>query len=105
MAFKNRDFLFFFLIGTLTSFFSSLSLYQVMGILPSLLDGDCFVRSNSLSSDIGILFELGITYRCNVSVGRCSGKCSKCRFIKGTSSPQSEGRTRDYPSLGNRIRE
>ncbi|XP_063247411.1 nephrocystin-1 isoform X3 [Prinia subflava] len=38
---------------------------RVMGILPSLLDGDCFVRSNSLSSDTGILFELGITYRCN----------------------------------------
>ncbi|XP_064301623.1 nephrocystin-1 isoform X1 [Phalacrocorax carbo] len=35
---------------------------RVTGILPSLLDGDCFVRSNSLSSDIGVLFELGITY-------------------------------------------
>ncbi|NXN02539.1 NPHP1 protein, partial [Sylvia borin] len=35
---------------------------RVMGILPSLLDGDSFVRSSSLSSDIGILFELGITY-------------------------------------------
>ncbi|XP_035752140.1 nephrocystin-1 [Egretta garzetta] len=35
---------------------------RVTGILPSLLDGDCFVRSDSLSSDIGILFELGITY-------------------------------------------
>ncbi|NXN97509.1 NPHP1 protein, partial [Rhinopomastus cyanomelas] len=35
---------------------------RVTGILPSLLDGDCFVRSNSPSSDIGILFELGITY-------------------------------------------
>ncbi|NWS84089.1 NPHP1 protein, partial [Toxostoma redivivum] len=35
---------------------------RVMGILPSLLDGDTFVRSSSLSSDIGILFELGITY-------------------------------------------
>ncbi|NWI34910.1 NPHP1 protein, partial [Sula dactylatra] len=35
---------------------------RVTGILPSLLDGDCFVRSNSLTSDIGILFELGITY-------------------------------------------
>ncbi|NXD84634.1 NPHP1 protein, partial [Halcyon senegalensis] len=35
---------------------------RVTGILPSLLDGDCFVRSNSLSTDIGILFELGITY-------------------------------------------
>ncbi|XP_032538095.1 nephrocystin-1 isoform X3 [Chiroxiphia lanceolata] len=38
---------------------------RVMGLLPSLLDGDCFVRSNSLSSDIGMLFELGITYTCN----------------------------------------
>ncbi|XP_021247643.1 nephrocystin-1 isoform X3 [Numida meleagris] len=35
---------------------------RVTGILPSLLDGDCFVRSNSLSSDIGLLFEIGITY-------------------------------------------
>ncbi|XP_054838977.1 nephrocystin-1 [Eublepharis macularius] len=35
---------------------------RVTGILPCLLDGDCFVRSNSPSPDIGILFELGITY-------------------------------------------
>ncbi|XP_071438364.1 nephrocystin-1 isoform X1 [Pithys albifrons albifrons] len=38
---------------------------RVMGLLPTLLDGDCFVRSSSLSSDIGILFELGITYWCS----------------------------------------
>lgn len=76
-----------------------------MGILPSVLDGDCFVRSNSLSSDIGILFELGITYKCNVSVGRCSGNRFKCRLIKGTSCPSVENRTREYPSLENRSRE
>ncbi|XP_040850014.1 nephrocystin-1 isoform X5 [Ochotona curzoniae] len=35
---------------------------QVTGILPCLLDGDCFIRSNSSSPDIGILFELGISY-------------------------------------------
>ncbi|NXN09000.1 NPHP1 protein, partial [Indicator maculatus] len=35
---------------------------RVTGISPSLLDGDCFVRSSSLSSDIGLLFEVGITY-------------------------------------------
>nr|XP_019574599.1 PREDICTED: nephrocystin-1 isoform X4 [Rhinolophus sinicus] len=35
---------------------------QVTGILPCLLDGDCFLRSNSLSPDLGILFELGISY-------------------------------------------
>ncbi|OWK53377.1 Nephrocystin-1 [Lonchura striata] len=54
-------------------FFSSL--YQVMGILPSLLDGDSFVRSNSLSSDIGILFELGITYKCNSTGERGELSC------------------------------
>ncbi|XP_012875208.1 PREDICTED: nephrocystin-1 [Dipodomys ordii] len=35
---------------------------QVTGILPCLLDGDCFIRSNSSSLDLGILFELGISY-------------------------------------------
>ncbi|XP_038607338.1 nephrocystin-1 [Tachyglossus aculeatus] len=35
---------------------------RVTGILPNLLDGDCFVRSNSPCSDLGILFELGVTY-------------------------------------------
>uniref|UniRef100_A0A2K6L9B8 Nephrocystin-1 n=1 Tax=Rhinopithecus bieti TaxID=61621 RepID=A0A2K6L9B8_RHIBE len=35
---------------------------QVSRILPCLLDGDCFIRSNSASPDIGILFELGISY-------------------------------------------
>ncbi|XP_054239586.1 nephrocystin-1 [Indicator indicator] len=35
---------------------------RVTGISPSLLDGDCFVRSSSLSSDVGLLFEVGITY-------------------------------------------
>ncbi|XP_037383736.1 nephrocystin-1 isoform X2 [Talpa occidentalis] len=35
---------------------------QVTGILPCLLDGDCFVRSNSSSPDLGLLFELGISY-------------------------------------------
>ncbi|XP_073906342.1 nephrocystin-1 isoform X2 [Castor canadensis] len=35
---------------------------QVTGILPCLLDGDCFIRSNSSSLELGILFELGISY-------------------------------------------
>ncbi|XP_050829012.1 nephrocystin-1 isoform X5 [Serinus canaria] len=48
---------------------------RVMGILPSLLDGDCFVRSSSLSSDIGILFELGITYKCNSTGERGELSC------------------------------
>ncbi|KAM4804344.1 nephrocystin-1-like isoform X2 [Urocitellus parryii] len=35
---------------------------KVTGILPCLLHGDCFIRSNSSSPDLGILFELGISY-------------------------------------------
>ncbi|KAF4802621.1 nephrocystin 1 [Turdus rufiventris] len=48
---------------------------RVMGILPSLLDGDTFVRSSSLSSDIGILFELGITYKSNSTGERGELSC------------------------------
>ncbi|NXS94507.1 NPHP1 protein, partial [Jacana jacana] len=48
---------------------------RVTGILPSLLDGDCFVRSNSLYSDIGILFELDITYICNSTGERGELSC------------------------------
>uniref|UniRef100_A0A4W3JSL9 Nephrocystin-1 n=2 Tax=Callorhinchus milii TaxID=7868 RepID=A0A4W3JSL9_CALMI len=40
---------------------------RVTGILPSLLDGDCFIRSNSQFPNIGILFELGITYVRNLT--------------------------------------
>ncbi|XP_054331628.1 nephrocystin-1 isoform X6 [Pongo pygmaeus] len=35
---------------------------KVTRILPCLFDGDCFIRSNSASPDLGILFELGISY-------------------------------------------
>ncbi|NWU92849.1 NPHP1 protein, partial [Upupa epops] len=48
---------------------------RVTGILPSLLDGDCFVRSNSPSSDVGLLFELGITYVCSATGERGELSC------------------------------
>ncbi|XP_056333066.1 nephrocystin-1 [Danio aesculapii] len=35
---------------------------RMTGMLPCLLDGDCFVRCDSESPDLGILFELGVTY-------------------------------------------
>ncbi|XP_068931674.1 nephrocystin-1 isoform X1 [Petaurus breviceps papuanus] len=35
---------------------------RVTGILPCLLDGDCFIRSNSSSPELGILFEVGVSY-------------------------------------------
>ncbi|XP_010177816.1 PREDICTED: nephrocystin-1, partial [Mesitornis unicolor] len=48
---------------------------RVTGILPCLLDGDCFVRSSSLSSDIGLLFEIGITYMRNSTGERGELSC------------------------------
>ncbi|XP_034463709.1 nephrocystin-1 [Hippoglossus hippoglossus] len=35
---------------------------RMTGVLPALLDGDCFLRCNSASPDLGILFELGVTF-------------------------------------------
>ncbi|XP_013889255.1 nephrocystin-1 [Austrofundulus limnaeus] len=35
---------------------------MMSGILPTLLDGDCFLRSDSLSPNLGILFELGVSF-------------------------------------------
>ncbi|XP_072546652.1 nephrocystin-1 [Salminus brasiliensis] len=35
---------------------------RMSSMLPCLLDGDCFIRCDSDSPDLGILFELGITY-------------------------------------------
>ncbi|XP_037321154.2 nephrocystin-1 [Pungitius pungitius] len=35
---------------------------RTTGLLPALLDGDCFLRCNSPSPDLGLLFELGVTF-------------------------------------------
>ncbi|KTG06317.1 hypothetical protein cypCar_00006238 [Cyprinus carpio] len=35
---------------------------RMTGMLPCLLDGDCFLHCDSESPDLGILFELGVTY-------------------------------------------
>ncbi|XP_064227741.1 nephrocystin-1-like isoform X3 [Aotus nancymaae] len=48
---------------------------QVTRILPCLLDGDCFIRSNSVSPDLGILFELGISYISNSTGERGELSC------------------------------
>ncbi|XP_064227757.1 nephrocystin-1-like isoform X1 [Aotus nancymaae] len=48
---------------------------QVTRILSCLLDGDCFIRSNSVSPDLGILFELGISYISNSTGERGELSC------------------------------
>ncbi|XP_061546021.1 nephrocystin-1 isoform X2 [Phycodurus eques] len=35
---------------------------RTAGLLPSLLDGDCFLRCDADNPDLGILFELGVTF-------------------------------------------
>ncbi|XP_041921375.1 nephrocystin-1 isoform X2 [Alosa sapidissima] len=35
---------------------------RMSGQLPSLLDGECFLRCDSASANLGVLFELGVTY-------------------------------------------
>ncbi|MEQ2295405.1 hypothetical protein AMECASPLE_013949 [Ameca splendens] len=48
---------------------------RMTSILPTVLDGDCFLRCNSLSPDIGILFELGVTFLRNSTGERGDLSC------------------------------
>ncbi|KAF3841854.1 hypothetical protein F7725_023805 [Dissostichus mawsoni] len=48
---------------------------RMTGILPSLLDGDCFLRCNSAHPNLGILFELGVTFIRNSTGDRGDLSC------------------------------
>ncbi|KAJ0067014.1 hypothetical protein NL108_006246, partial [Boleophthalmus pectinirostris] len=56
---------------------------RMSGILPTLLDGDCFLRCNSSSPDLGILFELGVTFIRNSTGERGDLSCGWA-FLKLT---------------------
>uniref|UniRef100_A0A3B4FTL9 Nephrocystin 1 n=1 Tax=Pundamilia nyererei TaxID=303518 RepID=A0A3B4FTL9_9CICH len=56
---------------------------RVTGILPTLLDGDCFLRCNSVSPNLGILFELGVTFIRNSTGERGDLSCGWA-FLKLT---------------------
>ncbi|XP_026209478.1 nephrocystin-1 isoform X2 [Anabas testudineus] len=56
---------------------------RMTGILPSLLDGDCFLRCNSASPNLGILFELGVTFIRNSTGERGDLSCGWA-FLKLT---------------------
>ncbi|CAL1577920.1 unnamed protein product [Knipowitschia caucasica] len=56
---------------------------RMTGILPALLDGDCFLRCNSSSPDLGILFELGVTFIRNSTGERGDLSCGWA-FLKLT---------------------
>ncbi|XP_062320637.1 nephrocystin-1 isoform X1 [Osmerus eperlanus] len=48
---------------------------KMTGPLASLLDGECFLRCNSDSADLGILFELGVTFIRNSTGERGNLSC------------------------------
>ncbi|KAM9364988.1 nephrocystin-1 [Pholidichthys leucotaenia] len=56
---------------------------RMTGILPTLLDGDCFLRCNSSSPNLGILFELGVTFIRNSTGERGDLSCGWA-FLKLT---------------------
>ncbi|TKS85946.1 Nephrocystin-1 [Collichthys lucidus] len=56
---------------------------KMTGILPIFLDGDCFLRCNSASPDLGILFELGVTFIRNSTGERGDLSCGWA-FLKLT---------------------
>uniref|UniRef100_UPI0037E78EC8 nephrocystin-1 n=1 Tax=Semicossyphus pulcher TaxID=241346 RepID=UPI0037E78EC8 len=74
---------------------------RVTGILPTLLDGDCFLRCNSASPDLGILFELGVTFIRNSTGERGDLSCGWA-FLKLTddSGNPLPNRTYDLPVNG-----
>ncbi|XP_068590525.1 nephrocystin-1 [Cebidichthys violaceus] len=56
---------------------------RMTGVLPSLLDGDCFLRCNSESPNLGILFELGVSFIRNSTGERGDLSCG-WSFLKLT---------------------
>ncbi|TKS85842.1 hypothetical protein D9C73_019500 [Collichthys lucidus] len=56
---------------------------KMTGILPIFLDGDCFLRCNSASPELGILFELGVTFIRNSTGERGDLSCGWA-FLKLT---------------------
>ncbi|XP_069000392.1 nephrocystin-1 isoform X2 [Embiotoca jacksoni] len=56
---------------------------RMTGILPTLVDGECFLRCNSTSPDLGILFELGVTFIRNSTGERGDLSCGWA-FLKLT---------------------
>uniref|UniRef100_A0A3B3DHR8 Nephronophthisis 1 n=1 Tax=Oryzias melastigma TaxID=30732 RepID=A0A3B3DHR8_ORYME len=74
---------------------------RTSGLLPILMDGDCFLRCNSESPNLGILFELGVTFIRN-STGEKGELSCGWAFLKlydETGSPLSN-RTYELPVNG-----
>ncbi|KAF7670261.1 hypothetical protein LDENG_00027470 [Lucifuga dentata] len=68
---------------------------RMTGILPILLDGNCFLRCNSVSPGLGILFELGVTFIRNSTGERGDLSCGWA-FLKLTDETGNPLPTRTY---------
>uniref|UniRef100_A0A3P8UE34 Nephronophthisis 1 n=1 Tax=Cynoglossus semilaevis TaxID=244447 RepID=A0A3P8UE34_CYNSE len=68
---------------------------RMTGVLPSLLDGDCFLRCSSSSPDLGILFELGVTFIRNSTGERGELSCG-WSFLKLTDDSGNSLPSRTY---------
>ncbi|XP_054654352.1 nephrocystin-1 isoform X2 [Dunckerocampus dactyliophorus] len=74
---------------------------RTVGVLPTLLNGDCFLRCNSDSPDLGILFELGVTFIRNSTGERGDLSCGWA-FLKliDAAGNQIPNRTYELPVSG-----
>nr|XP_057914842.1 nephrocystin-1 isoform X2 [Doryrhamphus excisus] len=74
---------------------------RTTGILPTLLNGECFLRCNSDSPDLGILFELGVTFIRNSTGERGDLSCGWA-FLKliDAAGNQIPNRTYELPVSG-----
>ncbi|PWA14060.1 hypothetical protein CCH79_00015795 [Gambusia affinis] len=74
---------------------------RMTSILPTILDGDCFLRCNSSSPNIGVLFELGVTFLRNSTGERGDLSCGWA-FLKLTddSGNPLQNRTYELPING-----
>ncbi|XP_047458494.1 nephrocystin-1 isoform X2 [Mugil cephalus] len=68
---------------------------RMTGILPTLMDGDCFLRCNSTSPDFGILFELGVTF-IRISTGERGDLSCGWAFLKLTDDTGNSLSNRTY---------
>ncbi|XP_074503568.1 nephrocystin-1 [Sebastes fasciatus] len=73
---------------------------RMTGILPALLDGDCFLRCSAASPDLGILFELGVTFIRNSTGERGELSCGWA-FLKLTDQTGNPLPNRTYELLVN----
>ncbi|XP_077470151.1 nephrocystin-1 [Stigmatopora argus] len=74
---------------------------RTSGVMPSLLDGDCFLRCDADSPGLGILFELGVTFIRNSTGARGDLSCGWAFFkLSDDAGNPVPNRTYEIPVCG-----